>query len=750
MSDPMMPEEIRAWMNARQWGAHHIEWHAVRKWDLQVPAAQAQMTQLGWQRAEHQEGSPGNGLDFLTMHRAMLQLIVQSFPAHADLLTGWATPPTDPDDSVDPMPENGLTRSFSADMQAAITSLHDHLDSFDSEDDLGRYIETSLRPSAADPAARSDDPSTGIHNYLHSRFSDESSPVNMGDPEVNLGNQRFWKLHGWIDARWSAYRQLKGLSDTDAEYAARLEAEKQHLGGMGHAGHHMVNLEMAVPALLLPSQQARLPRSVTRPFASSKATRFIRQMSGDNPIETLKDLQDRVQLAIELELFTIPPYLTALWSLKSSPKIATIIRTVALQEMLHMGLSCNLLVAIGGKPQLNTPSAVPHYPNFPPGVSLTEPVDLLPLDGSRKVIDQFLQIEKPEFEPIPITEAVISRAAFAESTAVAIPRFPSIGDFYDSILQGLATVNPPFSTTGQLATSFGHGDEMFVIGSIDDARRAIDLIKQQGEGTPSSPGDGNGDELAHYYRFEQIKDEVQYVKQADGTYKKDPNRPLPYPAPSAIYPMAQIPAGGYPDVPAVDAFNHLYTNVLNLLHQAWNEGSQDVLDNAIGAMFELQEPAQELMNTPRDPRYGDGNYGPTFQLVTSTTSAGLAEPISGSSSETSGAASVLYSRVQQILDASVNGESIGAHGPFWRSLSRDQFVVKSVYGKKLIATRADGTYDPDESNLIKALEGRTPFGSDLQPPPAGATLPRMPVGYPAVVQAQIDEIRSWIQSGCPA
>jgi hypothetical protein len=107
-----------------------------------------------------------------------------------------------------------------------------------------------------------------------------------------------------------------------------------------------------------------------------------------------------------------------------------------------------------------------------------------------------------------------------------------------------------------------------------------------------------------------------------------------------------------------------------------------------------------------------------------------------------------YQRIKTILDQSVNGATFGAHGPFWRAQNRDQFVAHSVFGRKLIAVRPNGTFDPEESNLIKALEGRAPFGDDLNPPTPGALFPRMPFGFPPVPQVQIDEIREWINQGC--
>jgi hypothetical protein len=108
-----------------------------------------------------------------------------------------------------------------------------------------------------------------------------------------------------------------------------------------------------------------------------------------------------------------------------------------------------------------------------------------------------------------------------------------------------------------------------------------------------------------------------------------------------------------------------------------------------------------------------------------------------------------YARVQEILNQAVNNEEIGAHGAFWREVSRDVFVAKVIFGRKLISVDANGGFKADESNLVKALEGRAPFGNDLDPAPAGAIYPRMPADFPPVPAAAIQEIRDWITAGCP-
>ncbi len=65
-------------------------------------------------------------------------------------------------------------------------------------------------------------------------------------------------------------------------------------------------------------------------------------------------LQSSLQSAIELELSTIPVYLCGLWSIQSDPSgtASGLIRSVVWEEMLHMGIACNLLTALGTAPQI--------------------------------------------------------------------------------------------------------------------------------------------------------------------------------------------------------------------------------------------------------------------------------------------------------------------------------------------------------------------------------------------------------------
>jgi hypothetical protein len=217
----VMPKAVVDWEKQQGWGMHHLQWHITRRWDLLDASNKAWAQKQGWSRADLQEGTPGNGLEFIAMHRVMINMLKKQFPSSVKLFSGWETVPVDPRDPKNPLP-HGATDEFDNDMLNAISRLETDLKSFTSDDDFGRFVETALRPTATNPSAKTTDQSSGLHNYLHNRFSDSSSPIDLGDPTVNLQNRMFWRLHGWLDARWTEMRKEKGLSDNDPAYKAAI------------------------------------------------------------------------------------------------------------------------------------------------------------------------------------------------------------------------------------------------------------------------------------------------------------------------------------------------------------------------------------------------------------------------------------------------------------------------------------------------------------------------------------------------
>jgi hypothetical protein len=302
-------------------------------------------------------------------------------------------------------------------------------------------------------------------------------------------------------------------------------------------------------------------------------------------------LKQCLQAAVTLELSTIPPYLCAWWSIKDDGHpAAEAVREVVMEEMLHLGLACNLLTTLGGTPQLDTPEVVPTYPGTLPGN--VRPSVRVALSGLTKEVlsGTFMEIEYPEEGPVA--------RAVGET-------FPTIGAFYTAIAGAFAKLPPGAITGARQLTSSGVG--LFKINTPADAQKAISQIKQQGEGTTQSPlAVDFGGELAHYYRFAEIWHERRLVRNAGGEWKFEGD-PLPFPD---TYPMAEVPLGGYPESLAFDT---LYTEVLHKLQAAWTTGSQAQLGSAVSAMFALSDPARTLMQMPRPS--GGGTFGPSFRLI---------------------------------------------------------------------------------------------------------------------------------------
>jgi ferritin-like protein len=286
-----------------------------------------------------------------------------------------------------------------------------------------------------------------------------------------------------------------------------------------------------------------------------------------------------------------------MWSIQEqSGEVYDLVNSVVLEEMLHMGLACNMLRGIGGSPQITPPA----YPGpLPGGVRPELEVYLAGL--SSDTVQMYMQIEMPEH---PLGAAAVD--------------YPTIGAFYDAILAAFQALSPPIDTSGQLGAELSVDvpdppgpsrtveEDLTPVGSLADVEQAIATIKDQGEGTSLSPDAPEyGGELAHYYRFGEIYHGRQFVPTPEGwQWAGDP---VEFPA---CYPVAKVPAGGYPDVPESQAFDQTFSELVGHLENAWGTGGQNDLNQAIGMMFRLYNLAQPLITTALPG--GGGNYGPDF------------------------------------------------------------------------------------------------------------------------------------------
>ena len=112
-------------------------------------------------------------------------------------------------------------------------------------------------------------------------------------------------------------------------------------------------------------------------------------------IADVAELRRHLEAAMQLEHATIPPYLTALYSIHPGTNTAAyhVIRAVVVEEMLHLTLAANLLNAVGGSPDLTPPGFMPVYPAYLPDGETDFQVDLQGF--SRAAIQTFLKIERP-------------------------------------------------------------------------------------------------------------------------------------------------------------------------------------------------------------------------------------------------------------------------------------------------------------------------------------------------------------------
>jgi hypothetical protein len=337
--------------------------------------------------------------------------------------------------------------------------------------------------------------------------------------------------------------------------------------------------------------------------------KIVQAVTDANSLEALFPM---LQNAIELEHSTIPPYLTALFSFKpnTSTEIRTVIHSIVIEEMLHMTIAANILNAIGGSPDISNPKFVPNYPtNLPMGIggSLVVGIEKYSLDLVKNI---FMEIEEPE-EPIPFKST--------NEIEVETP-YKTIGEFYLALQKKIRDIAPdtlPGNPSYQVTSDFFKPDLLFPILTKIDAIKAIDIIIEQGEGTPITPIGTDG-ELAHYYKFEELYKCQQLVPDKDAPHGYSFTGPIiPFDA-SNVLPLfpntkANMLSLGSEERRLLEAFNQTYSNLLYGLHITFN-GKPDNLPNTIGLMFDLRLACQRLAEMPFPGKYGY-TIGPSYEFV---------------------------------------------------------------------------------------------------------------------------------------
>ena len=245
---------------------------------------------------------------------------------------------------------------------------------------------------------------------------------------------------------------------------------------------------------------------------------------------TRQDLHKNLQHAIDLELWTIPLYLSALYSIKGLrqlkpsdyPDAAKLILSVVVQEMLHLELVCNLCNALGYKPRFKPPVY-----DEKKGIPFIHPKKALVPEELRGYEVKIQALNK---DSLKLFCAIEMPHPKTEQEWVGERSYNSIAELYDAIKMALmASWDRHYvgdSRNTKQKDNFNeyhnHGGKSHgfsqVVDSPETAARAIDAIVSQGEGADSKqvpadfrpPSPEMGDEymaswykgnLSHYQKF---------------------------------------------------------------------------------------------------------------------------------------------------------------------------------------------------------------------------------------------------------
>ena len=343
-------------------------------------------------------------------------------------------------------------------------------------------------------------------------------------------------------------------------------------------------------------------------------------------IDTIEELHYYLKEALVLEHATIPPYLSALYSIKPGTNLdaRNIIRVVAVEEMLHLTLAANVFNAVGGTPSLTYPGFVPNYPAYLPDGETDFMVSIERF--SKKAVDMFLQIERPI--KVHAHQRFLKRSRRQNSLAPALLNrdpelhFYNIGEFYLEILGGLDRLydklgndlfcgDPKRQITPEYY--YSGGGNIIPVVDMKSAKEALNLIIEQGEGHGGSIEDEES-EISHYYRFQQLN-LGQYYLRGDSPGKPTGEQfTVDW---DAVYPMktnAKLADYGPEDSELYAAgkdFNTAYFSFLKQLEEAFT-GHPEVLIPAVGGMFRLTEQAKALIRNPI-PGTEEFNAAPIFE-----------------------------------------------------------------------------------------------------------------------------------------
>jgi hypothetical protein len=323
------------------------------------------------------------------------------------------------------------------------------------------------------------------------------------------------------------------------------------------------------------------------------------------------------------------------------------IMSVAIEEMGHLALVNNLLVALGGAPHFDRPNLPPPPGYHPAGFVIR----LTPFDAA--TLEHFIFLERPdgarrrdhvEFQP----ETEKRRGAPARRITPSANDYDTIGEFYGDIRHGLIALADRRGDDlfidagqGQLTPDIADLPGLMAIRDLESAVQALDTIVEQGEG---STGDR---EDCHFARFRAIKGEWAEL------LERNPGFVPAHPA--AADPVMRRPLTddervwitAAPAAARLDLANAIYGETLILLTQAYGYAVPKPLRQAlVGSAITLMQAMGRLGVALAEMPAGDDHPGVHAGLT-------FAMPRNLGQRVTTGVARVVLERIAELQAASV-------------------------------------------------------------------------------------------------
>jgi hypothetical protein len=323
--------------------------------------------------------------------------------------------------------------------------------------------------------------------------------------------------------------------------------------------------------------------------------------------------------------------------------VAATLRRIVVQEMLHMALLGNLLNAVGGAPLIDKPAFIPRFPGYLPAGVRPEVTVSLRRCSKQQIRDVFMAIEQPE--------RTLERGSTApprtDTREVELTPEGSLAGSYEGVVKDVTSsftdVEYHPLTIGWLYNHIARAvvdldersDDLFSgnpsrqltpgawpdapgrLYRITDRASAVLGLKEivtQGEGASLSDPTESRNQLAHFFRFQEIVEGQELVRNPAGEWVFEGDK-IPFDE-DGIYPMADDPDAATLPLGSVarirsQLFNAVYGDLLRALQKAFN-GRPSSLNGAVGLMFSLEIEARKLMQTP----IAEGSpftAGPSFQ-----------------------------------------------------------------------------------------------------------------------------------------